>query len=442
MASDLDDIVAENVVVQDTVPDAPSFDVALLCGYHTAWTDDLVRPYSAAADMLSDGFTVDDDLYKMAVAFKSQDNAPSTFKIGRLTHAYTQIVELVPQVTTQGYVYKGSSINGLSWTYTVPGAATLASVITAITALINGLSPGGTAVGTSGTKIVITTTTPGKILSYVIGGGIKLTDVTADAGLAGELAAIADKDNAWYGLVIAPTSRVYNKAAAAYVEANNKIFLGMTADADSADATVTSGDLGTELMGLSYTRTWWLWHGFLGGTEWGNAAWMASTLSFQPGNATTAFKTLRGITADKLSAAQKAGIKAKRGSRYMSQGGLAITYEGRTPSKRFIDVTRFVDWLRINMQLDVFAVIYKLPKVPYATGGFSLIKGAMLGTLKRGQTEPNDGLSTDVTPTVTILPPDEQATADRTDRQMRSAKYSARLSGALHGVNISGTLSV
>ncbi|HYQ47157.1 MAG TPA: DUF3383 family protein [Polyangiaceae bacterium] len=440
--SDIDDIVGVDIVVQDTVPDAPSFDTALLCGYHTAWVDDLVRDYDTAADMLTDGFLVTDDLYLMMQAFKSQPNAPQTVKIGRLTHVYTQVIELVPTSATQGFVYKGGSVGGLSWTYTVPGSATIASVCTAIAALINGLTAGTTATGASGTKIVCTAGTPGKLISFVPGKGINLLDVTADAGLAAELAAIAAEDNAWYAMAIAPQSRVYVKAAGAYAEANGKIFIGKTADWNAADASVTSGDVGTELVTLAYTRTAVMWHGYVAGTEWIDAAWLSSILSFEPGNATAAFKTLAGISADKLSAGQKAGIKTKRLSRYMPQGGLNITFEGRTPSKRFIDVTRFVDWLRATMQLAVFTVLYQNPKVAYDRGGFSLVEGAMLDTLKRGQREPNNGLTTDVDPVVTILPPSEQAVADRADRIMRSAKFTGRLSGALHGVNISGTLSV
>ena len=41
--ADLDPIVVEDIVIQDRAPEAPSFDTAILLGYHTAWLDDLVR---------------------------------------------------------------------------------------------------------------------------------------------------------------------------------------------------------------------------------------------------------------------------------------------------------------------------------------------------------------------------------------------------------------
>lgn len=441
MASDLDDIIVETIVIQDHVPDAPSFDVALLLVCHSAWTD-LVRTYSQPKDMLSDGFVVTDDAYLMATAFKAQNNAPATFKIGRLQTAFTQVVSLIPTVTTQGYVYKGGSVGGKPWTYTVGAAATLATVCTALAALINGLAAGVTASGVSGTAVVCTSTTTGKVIAYVPGSGIKMLDTTADAGFAADIAAIQAYDDAWYGLVLQPTSLAYNTAAGNWTEANGKIFAEQTADWNAADATVTSGDIASVQLATALTRTFCLFHNYLGGSEWAAVAWLSSTLSFQPGNATTAFKTLATISADTLSAGQRAGITAKKLSRYMVQGGTPITYQGYTPSGRFIDVTRFVDWLRITVQLDAFSVFINNPKVPYENSGISQIKGSIAGSLKKGQTAPNNGLALSPDPTVTIPDAAAQTQSDRTLRKLNSIQYAARLSGALQSLNITGTLSI
>lgn len=439
--SDLDDIIVETIVVQDHVPDAPSFDVALMVCYHTAWTD-RVRQYSQAKDLLSDGFLVTDTAYQMATSFKAQPNAPANFKIGRLALAPTQIINLIPTIATQGYVYKGGSVGGVAWTYTVPGAATVASVSTAIATLITALSVGVTASGASATLVACTTTAAGAVIAYVPGSGIQMLNVTADAGFAADMAAIDAADDAWYGLVIAPTSRVYNEAAALWTEANGKLFIAQTADWNTVDATVTSGDLGSDMLATANTRSAWIFHNFIGGSEWIAAAWMSSTLSYQPGNATTAFKTLATITADMLSSGQKSAALSKKGNRYISQGGSPVTYQGMTPSGRFLDVTRFVDWLRITVQLDAYAVLLNNPKVPYEDSGIALIEGAIRGSLKKGQTAPNNGLALSPAPSVTIPDAATQATSDRAARKLNSIAYFARLSGALQSLNISGTLSV
>jgi hypothetical protein len=441
MASDLDDIIVENITIQDSVPDAPSFDMAMFVCYHTAWPD-LSREYSKAGDLLTDGFLVTDDAYLWAQAFKAQNQAPQNFKIGRLQTVFTHVVNLVPTNTTQGFVYKGGLVGGKAWTYTVPGAATLASVCTAIAAIIGALSAGATASGASGTWVACTATVTGHLVAYAPGTGIKMLDVTADPGFAADIAAIDAYDDAWYGLAIQPKSRVYNEAAALFTEANGKIFMCQTADWNVADATVTSGDLGSDMIGLAYTRTWGLFHNYIGGTEWADAAWLASTLSFEPGNAITAFKSLAGISADVLSSGQKTGLTAKKFSRYMVQGGTPITYQGYTPSGRFIDVTRFVDWLRITIQLDAYAVFLNNIKVAYEDTGIALIEGSIRGSLKKGQTVPNNGLAISPDPTVTIPNAASQAPSDRALRKLNSIQYAAQLSGALQSLNISGTLSV
>jgi len=441
-AANLSPIVDVDIVVQDRAPSAPSFNTAILLGYHTAWLDDYVREYAEADDMLDDGFTATHPLYLMAQNFKAIEGAPDTFKIGRLASVPTQVIELTPASAAQGFVYKGGEIGGLSWTYTVPGSATIASVCTAIAAIITGLTAGTTASGSSGTKIVCTAGTPGALISFVPGKGIKMLDVTADAGFANDIALIKAEDPDWYGMAMTMTSRVYNKALALFAQANSKVACLMSADWNLADATVTTGDVGSELLALSYTRMWGIFHNYIGGSEWANAAWLSDTLHYEPGNATAALKTLPGISADNLTPGQLSGIEAKRWSSYIVRGSTAVTFESYTPFGRFIDVTRFVDWLTVTMQLDVFTVLINNPKVPYTASGISQIKGAILGTLKKGQTAPNNGLADDTDPTVTIAPVAEQATSDRAQRRLKQIKWSARLSGALHGVSISGTLSV
>src|SRR6185436_962606 len=160
----------------------------------------------------------------------------------------------------------------------------------------------------------------------------------------------------------------------------------------------------------SYTRTWGIYHRKLGGTEWANAAWLASTLSFSPGNATTAFKTLAGVTIDELKSAEKTALTAKRFSRYTSEGGVGVTFEGRTPSGRFIDVTRFVDWLNATIKADALSAMINNPKLSYEDlGGLLVLKGALEGALRKGQTRPNDGLAQVPAPTVTIPPVAQQS---------------------------------
>lgn len=438
--SDLDDIVIENIQVQDAAPSGASFDTGLLAVFHTAWISNRVRSYTQPSDLLSDGFLVTDTAYLMAKAFCSQPNAPALFKIGRLANAPAQVIKLIPINTTTGFVYSGS-INGIAWTYTVLASATATTISTALAALFTGLSGSG-ATYTASTFVTATTTVAGAVVAYTWNRGLGVQDITADAGLAADLAAIAAEDNNWYGFALAHCSLAYNTIAASYSEANLKAFVPMSADSDLVNPGVVSGDIGSVCLALAYTRMSGYYHAFIGGGEWLNVAALSSMLSFSPGNATTAFKTLPGISADSLNASEKTALINKKWSRYTRQGGVNITYQGYTPSGRFIDVTRFVDWLRTTIQLDCYSVLINNPKVPYEDSGLSQIKGAVLGSLRKGQTAPNNGLAQSPAPTVTVPLVANTNASDRAARVLNQLVFTARLSGALHSLKISGTLSV
>lgn len=142
--SDLDLIVELLITVDSRAPSQAGFGTPLLFGYHTAWLGDLVREYSDPADMLEDGFTADDDLYKAARICKAQELSPATFKIGRRVSPLTQVIEITPTKTTEGFVYKGT-VGGKALSYVVPAASSQTDVATGLAAAINALLAGCTA---------------------------------------------------------------------------------------------------------------------------------------------------------------------------------------------------------------------------------------------------------------------------------------------------------
>jgi hypothetical protein len=432
--SDLDQIVTVNATVTDKVPTKASFGIPMLVGYHTAWLD-RAREYAEASEMLDDGFSVTSPLYLMAQALKAQDPAPPTFKVGRLGLPYTQTVQLIPTVTTEGFVYN-FTIAGTAITYTVLAAATVATICTALELLVEAVT-GITSTAT--TTEVTAVSVAGVLNSYAWERGLNVIETTVDPGFATDIAAIADEDNDWYGLAIDCNSDPIVKTAALWTEANGKQFVPMSGNWDIIDAGQTS-DLASDLVALSYTRTSAIWHRFIGGTEWANAAWLAVQLGADPGKATPAYKTLAGITADDLRTGELSAIEAKRWTWYRSKHGVAITFEGKTPSGRFIDVTRFVDWLVETMQVDVYALLINNPKLPYTNAGISLIKGAIEGAIVKGQRV--GGIADTPAPVVTAPDVLDTDASDRASRILRDINFTLRLSGAIHRAVVNGTISV
>jgi hypothetical protein len=437
---EINDVVDLQITIEDKTPEVPSFSTLLIAGYHTTYLD-LIREYSDDAAMIADGFDDDDPLVKMMTSIKAQDPAPATVKVGRLTNPYTQVVHIIPTITTQGHVYKGK-VDGVDWSYTVGAAATLKIIVEAIVAL-----PALTGLGITWTEDdtkVIGTGAAGANHSYSVGKGLKLMDVTADAGLASDLGAIAGEDNEWYGLAIVPQSSAYITAQALYCEAHKKVTIPQTTDWDVVDPS-EDDDIASDLVALGYTRTFLHFHRYIGGTEWLGAALLGKLLTLDAGSYTGAFQSLAGITVDVLSAGELTAVKAKRVSKYTRIHGLNLTFEGRSPSGRFIDVTIFADWLYATIQTDSFAYITQSgsgKKVAYTNAGLSGLKGTIEGSLAKGKKNPNPGLDPETQSVVTIPAVAQQAQADRANRIVRGIDFSDRCSGALHGAVIRGRLSI
>jgi hypothetical protein len=435
--SDLDDIIDLTITVTDKAPEKPGFGIPMIVDYHTAWSD-RVREYGRASELLDDGFTTASPVYQAAVAIKSQSPSPRTFKVGRLANQYTQTIHLIPTITTVGHVY-AFSINGTPITYTVTSGNDIQAIVEALEPLVEAVTD---VESTEDNAKVIAVSTAGLTLPYTMQRGINVLDVTANSGGGGieaDLAAIADEDNDWYGLITIPTSDAIVKAAAAWTEANSKLYIPQSADWDIIDAG-ESGDLASDLVALAYTRTAGIWHRHIGGSERADAAWLATQLTPDPGSYTAAFKTLAGVSVDDLRAGERTALTNKRWTRYARQGGINITFEGRTPSGRFVDVTRFVDWLYAEIQVDVYSLLVNNPKVPYTDAGIAAIKGAIAGSLKKGQEV--GGLADFPAPVVTAPTVAETDTVDRANRILRNVEFTARLAGALHGIVINGTVSV
>lgn len=432
----LNDIVSLTITVQDKAPTQQGFGTPLLFGYHTAWPD-RVREYADADEMLDDGFSADHYLYKAAQAVKSQNPSPDTLKIGRRATALTQVVNIIPTSTEEGFVYK-TSVNGTDIEYTVGEEETVKDVVEGIEPLVEAVT--GISSTEDDTKIVATTETAGTVLSYSGGKGLNLLDATADTTTGTELAAIAEEDDDWYGLVVVDSSSKATAAlSAAWTETQRKVNIVRSADYDVLDPGSTT-DTFAALKASAYERTAGIWHSKIGGVEWIAEAWMGRVLPTTPGSATWAFKTLAGIAADSLRQGQQNGIRGKNGTHYTNTGGLNITFEGKTFSGSYLDIIHFVDWLYARIRERVLFHLTSTDKIPYTDAGVDVIRSAVLSVLKLGINA--GGLAADPAPTVTAPKVADVPVADRINRLLPDVKFTAQLAGALHSVRISGLIAV
>ncbi len=293
----------------------------------------------------------------------------------------------------------------------------------------------------SGDTVTCTSDDPGVVVSYDLGSGMQMADVTEDTSTDNELPDIADEDSNWYGLLVVDSQSpqtVLNQAA--WIESQRKISCAQTCDTNTLDGNDDT-DVMTALKDSSYARTHAVYHRAVGGVEWLAAGWMGGYLTTTPGKATAAFKEVHGVKVDSLLQAQENSILAKNGSHYTNTGGLNITFEGKSGSGAFIDTTRFIDFIYARMRERVLSVLANNPKIPFTDSGVDTMRSAILAVIQLGIT--NGGFAATPEPTVTAPLVKDVSLSNRANRILPDINWTATLAGAIHRLNpVTGRVSV
>lgn len=245
----------------------------------------------------------------------------------------------------------------------------------------------------------------------------------------------------WYAIAPAGVDSTLYKDIAAWTETNQKLF--------AFTALTTTNPVKTE-----YYRTF----GIFGkvkpdvndtpvNNNYTHVAWLCVGLSYTPGEETWAYKELTTITPSTLTGQQIATLEAANLNYYAKVAGKGCTKNGRVIAGEWIDVIRFRDWLISDMQTRVFNLFVNNPKIPFNDGGISLIDNQMVASLTQGQK--NGGIDEDaydeagtLLPGFTTSVPKASAVsdADKAARLLNNCKFTARLAGAIHAVEIQGNL--
>lgn len=432
---DIEDFVQVNITRETRALSVKSFGTPMLLDHHTHYLD-RVREYEQADDLLDDGWSTNDALYLRALAVKSQNPSPQSFKVGRRANADQQIVHIIPHDLTEGLVHT-ITIDGVNYSVENPVGATAGTVTDEIVNVLTGVS--GVGVTDAATHATATATAAGDVHRFRVSEGLRLLDATADSGVVADLAAIEAADPNWYGLALDNYSQAVIASAAVWVEARAKIMGLQSTDWTVRDAATTT-DIASALAAAAYTRMWGTWHGEIGGIF--AAAWIAKILAVNPGRENPAHQTLPGQTVDTFTSTQRTAVRNKRWSTYEETSGFNHTFEGKTPSNEYIDQIIGSDWLKFRMQEEVFLVYANASIVPQTNTGIAMHETAVWSILKQGSGQnfpilDPESLSVEV-PDISEVP-----MADRLARTLTGISWSGRFQGAFNRAKpINGTVSV
>lgn len=431
----LSDLVTVTITAETRTPTQEGFGTLLIAGYHTKYVD-RVRSYTSLAGLVSDGFAVTDPIYKAAAVAFAQNPRPATIKVGRRASAPSQSIRLTPTVTTEGFAYR-ITVNGTALTYTVPPAATTASIATALAALIDPLA--GVSATSAGANVTVTPQVVTTLVSLESWSAeLLVQDLTADPGIAADLTAINSADPDWYGLALDSNGKAEILAAAAWVEANGKLFVAQSGDSDVLAGPAT--DVFGTLQASAYGRTVPVFHPSIC-AQWLAVGLMAQRFTAQPGSDTWAYKTIAGVAVYRaLSPTERTNALAKNATIYETNAGVNVTVCGKVAGGEWADVVRGLDWLRARLRERVFGVQISVPKVPYTQAGIDTIVEAVSGVLDLAE---SDAVQLLAPGTKSVLTPKvgNVSVTDKQNRTLPNVQWSAKLAGAIHLVTVNGTVT-
>lgn len=129
-------------------------------------------------------------------------------------------------------------------------------------------------------------------------------------------------------------------------------------------------------------------------------------------------------------------------------GNISITQNGKIASGEWIDVIRFRDWLVEEIQTRVFNAMTNVGKIPYTDAGIAVIEGQIRSALKLGQqrggiapTEYNENGEKNLGFTTEVPLASSISAGQKASRILEDVKFKARLAGAIHVVEITGSLT-
>lgn len=446
--ANLDRVVNVQISLNTTGISVEGFSTLLIVGAH-AHSLARVESYTAASEMIEAGFSDTDPLYLAAVDAFSQTPRPRVVKIGR---RLADTVTVTPTKVTSAGVYKvtvstkdsDGNVTSTPYSYTNSGG-TASAIATGLATAITADSSAAVTASASGDVLTLTGVS-GDSFKVEVSSNMSMAVGTVTETIAETMAAIVKYDNDWYGWALADRTPATILAAAAWTESVRKLFGTAVDEAGSYDPETTT-DTGYLLYNDNYYRTFWFYHE-KAATDFPECAVFARCFAVLPGGETWALKKLAGVTTDGLTETQYNAITKKNGNTFERFRNISITQNGKVAAGEWIDVIRFRDWLQEEITVNVFNLLINRDKVPYTDEGIALIEARIRQALELGQqrggiapTEYDEDGNENLGFTVEVPLSSNISANQKASRVLTDVKFTARLAGAIHVVEIYGSLT-
>lgn len=177
-----------------------------------------------------------------------------------------------------------------------------------------------------------------------------------------------------------------------------------------------------------------------------DAALIGNTASLPVGSVTWKFRSnLVGIKANQLSISELNAIEKVNGIAYVTKGGIPQTTEGKTIGGEYIDALHGDHWVKSNVETNVQRLLSTTDKLTFDSNGIALLDTTVANVL---ETAFNNGIIDIVDETgagnytVTALSREDLDPDDIAARNYKGLSFTYKRSGAIHTVDVYGTIEV
>lgn len=447
--SDINQIVSSTITRTSAAATLPGFGVPAVFNQFAAGTKGFAasgvgsrtRPYFDTASMLADGWAATDSVYLWASSVFAQNPRVPKILVGRIDSGDASVAASGDAIRAENDdFYCFEVVGNRSLKFTLSTALTTGNVVKST---INGIAVADVTHATSHAntmslwKTAIETAISGATAT-VSGNDMTVVLVGKDMNIATFL---VTGGTAVTATITYPLEATKTKAWQAWTETQKKLYFFQ--ESDAAAYAADTGSTGTAGLIeyarlMNYERTVGIWHAT--NTEYLAAAWIGDQLPYDPGANTWAFKTMAGVSTDALTTTQETYIRGKGGNVYTLTAGVASTFAGTcAKAQRYIDDQRFLDWQDTQIKLDSANLQFQAGKIPFTDTGIQMVKLMVQASLEKGVKAGGWAPGSIV---VTVPKAADVSGTNKANRNLPDVKWSATLSGAVHTVQVTGTVSV
>lgn len=429
------EIITVSVTETTTGIRQAGFGTELYLSASVSWVE-RTRTYKSLIAVGADFATTTHE-YRAAQRYFGQSRHPTDFVIGRLGNKPTQKRTLTP-VVFNSTIYR-VRVGATTVAFTSDSSATAAEIVTGLIALINAI-PGVTLTATGTTTLILTENAAGGWSEVQIDPTyFALVQDHADPGVAADLAAILNENDAWYLISNPWPSKATALAIAAWAEANARVQVVTYQDTDAMN-TVLAGatDIAGALKAAAYKSTISNYHPNPGAFI--ADGWAARRLVSKPGGETWAFtRDIAGVEPVVLTDTQKTNLLDKNSNVYVNIAGanvFTVRNDGKggtSAQGRFFDVTRGIHWLVARVGERFFLNQANAPdKLDLAEEGIATQYGALQSVMQEG-VKNKFFRDFEMGP---LPDPDDISDTDRQNRNLTGLTSTGFLAGAGHTASV------